>query len=168
MWGTLKNWKLLLSLFTTVVIGSKIFTKRKLPFKKEFKYILFHKPAFYRLINSSSENTTVSTRGKRIAAEQQKMIQFLSGSLLKLKPGNRRPNKSPPQSYKTQIKNSTSSWVSLIGLQELPFQGDLNLYISSLNSVMQSFSSPEAALLLERRMNKISARITGCEVTTSP
>ena len=25
------------------------------------QYIIFHKPAFYRLINSSSENTTVST-----------------------------------------------------------------------------------------------------------
>ena len=39
MWGTLENMKLSLSLFTTVV-----FTQRKLPFKIEFKYILFHKP----------------------------------------------------------------------------------------------------------------------------
>ena len=32
--------------------------------------MLFHKPAFHRLINSLSENTTVSMWGKRIAVEQ--------------------------------------------------------------------------------------------------
>ena len=68
--GTLENWKLLLSLFTTAVIGSNVFTQRKLPFKIEFKYKLFHKPVFDLLINSSSENTTVSTWEKFIAAEQ--------------------------------------------------------------------------------------------------
>ena len=50
-----------------VVIGSNVFTQRKLPFKIEFKYILFHKPAFHRLINSLSENTTVSAWGKGAA-----------------------------------------------------------------------------------------------------
>ena len=57
-------------LFTAVVIGWNVFTQRKLPFKIEFKYILFHKPAFQRLMNSSSEKATVSTWRKRIAAEQ--------------------------------------------------------------------------------------------------
>ena len=81
--GTLENWKLLLSLFTTVVIGWNVFTRKKLLFKIEFKYILFsHKRAFHRLINSWSENTTVSIWGKRIAAEQQKMPQFLFRSFL--------------------------------------------------------------------------------------
>ena len=57
MLGTLENWKLLLSLFTTVVIGWNVFTRRKLPFKIKFKYTLFHKPAFPWLTNASSENT---------------------------------------------------------------------------------------------------------------
>ena len=35
-----------------------------------FQNILFHKPAVHRLINSSSENTTVSMWRKLIAAEQ--------------------------------------------------------------------------------------------------
>ena len=70
MWGTLENWKLFLSLFTAVVIGLNVFTQRKLPFKIEFKYTLFYKPAFHRLIDSSSENITVSMWGKRIAEEQ--------------------------------------------------------------------------------------------------
>ena len=65
MWRTLGNWKLLLSLFTSVVIGWNVFTQRKLPFKIELKYILFHKPALHRLINSSPENITASTWGKR-------------------------------------------------------------------------------------------------------
>ena len=61
-----KNWKLILPLFMTVVIGWKVFTKRKLPFKIEFKYILFHKLAFHRLKNFSSKNTTVPTWRKYI------------------------------------------------------------------------------------------------------
>ena len=77
MWRTLENWKLSLPLFTTTVIGWNVFTQRKLPFKIEFKYILFHRPAFDRLINVSSTHTTVSTWGKRIAAEQYKMLQYL-------------------------------------------------------------------------------------------
>ena len=43
---------------------------KKTTFKIEFKYILFHKPAIHQLINSWSENRTVSMWGKRIAAEQ--------------------------------------------------------------------------------------------------
>ena len=82
--GTLENWKLLLSLFTTVVIGSNVFTQRKLSFKIDFKPFLFYKSAFQRLINSSSENATVLLWGKRIATEQQKMPQLLSGSLLNI------------------------------------------------------------------------------------
>ena len=70
MWGTLKNWRLLLSLFTTVMIGRNVYTQRNLPFRIEFEYILFHKPALHQLINSWSENTTVSMWGKLIAAEQ--------------------------------------------------------------------------------------------------
>ena len=70
MWGTLKNWRLLLSLFTTVVIGRNVYTQIKLLFRIEFKYILFHKPTFHQLINSWSENTTVSMWEKLIAAEQ--------------------------------------------------------------------------------------------------
>ena len=38
-------------LFRTVVIGCNVFTQRKLPFKIDFKYILFHKPAFPWLLN---------------------------------------------------------------------------------------------------------------------
>ena len=79
MWAeTLETWKVLwLSLFTIVVIGWNVFTQRELPFKIEFKYILFHKPTFHRLINSSSENATVSTWGKRIAAELYKMLVLI-------------------------------------------------------------------------------------------
>ena len=69
------------------LVGNRLvemFTQRKLPFRIELKYILFLKPAFHQLINSWSENTTVSMWGKLIAAEQQKMVQFLPGSLLKL------------------------------------------------------------------------------------
>ena len=83
MWETLKNLRLLLSLFTTVVIGWNVYTQRKPPFRIEFKYILFHKAAFHQLINSWFESTTVSTWEKLIAAEQKKMVQFLPGSLLK-------------------------------------------------------------------------------------
>ena len=57
-------------MFTTVVIGLNVYTQRKLHFRIEFKYILFQKPAFHRLINSWSENTAVSMWGKLIAAEQ--------------------------------------------------------------------------------------------------
>ena len=39
------------------------------------------------MINSWSVNTTVSNWGKLIAAEQQRMVQFLPGSLLKMKAG---------------------------------------------------------------------------------
>ena len=94
--------KPLLSLNTTVIMYGEVWkigrfyclclrllwwnvlTQRKLPFKIEFKYVLFHKPAFHRLINSPFEKkTTVLMWGKRIAAEQQKIQQFLSGLLLK-------------------------------------------------------------------------------------
>ena len=73
-----EHWKLLfVFVYDCNVIGGNIFTQRKLLFKIELnKYILFHKPAFHRLINSLSENKTVSTWG---------MLQFLSGSLLCLK-----------------------------------------------------------------------------------
>ena len=47
-----------------------MFTQWKLPFRIELKYILFHKPPFHQLINSWSENKTVSMWGKLIAAEQ--------------------------------------------------------------------------------------------------
>ena len=60
----MENWELLLSLFMTVVICSNVFTQRKLPFKIEFKYILFHKPAFHRLINTSSQNYNRFNVGK--------------------------------------------------------------------------------------------------------
>jgi len=50
--------------------GLNVLIQRKLPFKIEFKYILFHKPAFHWLIHSPYENTTVSMWGKRIVAEQ--------------------------------------------------------------------------------------------------
>jgi len=91
-WSTIfLSAKSLLSLNTTVIlhvcgehwkIGSfyclclqllwlvECFNTRKLPFKIEFKYILFHKPAFHWVIRSPYENTTVSMWGKRIAAEQ--------------------------------------------------------------------------------------------------
>jgi len=46
-----------------------VLTQRKLPFKIELKYILFHKPSFHRLIHSTYENTTVLMWGKRIATE---------------------------------------------------------------------------------------------------
>ena len=59
MRGTLENWKLLLSLFTTIEIGLNVLTQRKLPFKIELKNILFHKPGFHRLIHSLYENTTI-------------------------------------------------------------------------------------------------------------
>ena len=60
-----EHWKLLfVFVYDCNVIGGNIFTQRKLLFKIELnKYILFHKPAFHRLINSLSENKTVSTWG---------------------------------------------------------------------------------------------------------
>ena len=48
----------------------KCFDTRKTTVKIEFKQILFHTPAFHQLINSPSENTTVSMWGKHVAAEQ--------------------------------------------------------------------------------------------------
>ena len=58
----------------------------KLRFQIEFKYILFHKPAFHQLINYSSENTTVSTRKSVLPQNNRNLLQFLSGSLFNVVP----------------------------------------------------------------------------------
>ena len=76
MWGTLENWKLLLSSFTTAVISWNLFTQRKLPFKIEFKYILFHKPAFQRLMNSSSENATIASQFDSVVFEGNSVMKI--------------------------------------------------------------------------------------------
>jgi len=68
MWGTLENWKLFVFVYDHCD-WLNVLTQRKLPFKIEFKYILFHKPAFHWVIHSLYENTTVSMWGKRIASE---------------------------------------------------------------------------------------------------
>ena len=54
MWGTLKNWRLLL--FTTCDWLKCLHTK-KTTFQIRVYYILFHKPAFHQLINSWSRKT---------------------------------------------------------------------------------------------------------------
>jgi len=55
MWGTLENWKLFVFVYDHCD-WLNVLTQRKLPFKIEFKYILFHKPAFHWVIHSLYEN----------------------------------------------------------------------------------------------------------------
>ena len=61
MWGTLKKVEAFYCLCLRLLWFIEMFTHKNLPFRIEFKCILFHKPAFHQLINSWSENTTVST-----------------------------------------------------------------------------------------------------------
>ena len=49
----------------------------------EFKYIFFRKQPFCRFMHSLRKNENISMWGKRIAPQQNKLLPFLPGSLLK-------------------------------------------------------------------------------------
>ena len=58
----------------------KCFNTKETTFQKRFKYILFHKPAFHRLLNSWSENTRFNV-GKaycRRTIENAVVIQIIT------------------------------------------------------------------------------------------
>ena len=97
MWWTLENWKLLLPLFTNVVIGWNVFTQRKLPcFKMELKYILFHKPAFHQLINFLSENSQPFQCGKSVLPQSnKKCYSYLDHNLNKNMHSPETPTREP-------------------------------------------------------------------------
>ena len=54
----------------------------------EFKYIFFRKQPFCRFMHSLRKNENISMWGKRIAPQQNKLLPFLPGSLLKKLPQN--------------------------------------------------------------------------------
>ena len=47
--GNIEKFEAFIVLVITVVIGCNVYTQRKLPFRIEFKYILFHEAAFHQL-----------------------------------------------------------------------------------------------------------------------
>ena len=49
----------------------------------EFKYIFFRKLPFCRFMHSLRKNENISMWGKRIAPQQNKLLPFLPGSVLK-------------------------------------------------------------------------------------
>ena len=75
--GNIEKFEAFIVLVMTVVIGCNAYTQRKLPFRIEFKYILFHDAAFHQLVNSWPESTTVSTWGKWYSSYLDHYLNYL-------------------------------------------------------------------------------------------